>query len=498
MKVLLSLILLAPWAGASDFHVDAASGNDAFPGTEALPFRTITHALVAAQNGPDVIHVATGVYNASHGESFPLVLRDRVSIVGADQATTILHGPASALIQINGHIHHTQQDGTGASNLTLWGAQRGIRLETGQDEYQGAIVGALFRNLTIRDCGVGVDGANFTADWFSTNEIRLERVDILDSGGPGITLSGPGVYTVLLEMIDCNVVGSSDWGLSIGAVGDGVSDVLLQRCTFSQNYGGAFVGEDHDIEDCLFARNMHAGLLASQGWIRRSTIAGNGGPGLENNNILAIFVDRCIVYGNATDYLPGIGTASMTETMFGQGNSHVGMNGNFTGNPLFRSPAAGDFRLSFGSPGIDAGGPVFGELTDRRGTRRGNDGDLDLVGALDLGAFEFSTLEVLDPAFLGQAFAIELHGHPGEDSLLFVARGPATFMQATPFGRSYLDAKRWPVALVDHDPGGNILPLLLPNDPALIGETLSLQALSRSPAAPASAAWGDPVTVTIE
>jgi alpha-N-arabinofuranosidase len=63
-SILLSLIvlLLAPLAAthAADFHV-APSGNDANPGTQAAPFRTIQHAANLAQPG-DGITVHEGIY----------------------------------------------------------------------------------------------------------------------------------------------------------------------------------------------------------------------------------------------------------------------------------------------------------------------------------------------------------------------------------------------------------------------------------------------------
>ncbi|MEI6195965.1 MAG: right-handed parallel beta-helix repeat-containing protein [Verrucomicrobiota bacterium] len=55
-----TLLLLATGAQADIFHV-ATRGNDANPGTRALPFRTIQHAADLAQPG-DTIIVHTGVY----------------------------------------------------------------------------------------------------------------------------------------------------------------------------------------------------------------------------------------------------------------------------------------------------------------------------------------------------------------------------------------------------------------------------------------------------
>ena len=54
------LLTLSTVAQATEFHV-ATSGNDANPGTQAAPFRTIQHAADLAQPG-DVITVHQGIY----------------------------------------------------------------------------------------------------------------------------------------------------------------------------------------------------------------------------------------------------------------------------------------------------------------------------------------------------------------------------------------------------------------------------------------------------
>jgi len=64
-----------------DLYVDAVAGSEANPGTAALPFKTLTAALVAASSGMSV-HVAPGTYDAANGEAFPLLVPAGVSVVG--------------------------------------------------------------------------------------------------------------------------------------------------------------------------------------------------------------------------------------------------------------------------------------------------------------------------------------------------------------------------------------------------------------------------------
>jgi len=69
---------------ASDGGSDA--GSDANPGTQALPFKTITHALTVATSG-STVQAKPGVYDTlNNGETFPIVVPAGVLLIG-DEAT---------------------------------------------------------------------------------------------------------------------------------------------------------------------------------------------------------------------------------------------------------------------------------------------------------------------------------------------------------------------------------------------------------------------------
>ncbi len=64
-------------------HVDATSGNDlSGTGSSALPYKSITHALSRSASG-SVLVVHPGIYDASSGEVFPIVLPPGTSLSGA-------------------------------------------------------------------------------------------------------------------------------------------------------------------------------------------------------------------------------------------------------------------------------------------------------------------------------------------------------------------------------------------------------------------------------
>ena len=64
-----------------DFWVDMANGLDTNSGTESEPFKTITYAL--SQAGQNMtIKVLPGTYNATNGETFPLMLQPGQVLIG--------------------------------------------------------------------------------------------------------------------------------------------------------------------------------------------------------------------------------------------------------------------------------------------------------------------------------------------------------------------------------------------------------------------------------
>lgn len=87
VSALLSLFAATAFA-ASSYYVNAATGNDANPGTSAAaPLKTISRGLLLAING-DAVQVMPGTYNVALGESFPLILGSGVvlrSTAGPEQ-----------------------------------------------------------------------------------------------------------------------------------------------------------------------------------------------------------------------------------------------------------------------------------------------------------------------------------------------------------------------------------------------------------------------------
>jgi hypothetical protein len=105
-----------------DYYVDAERGSDDVDtgqldiGTPSRPFRTVSRAIAAANSVARpgrCIFVAPGVYDRTHGETFPLVLRGGASIYGAAHDRVTIRG--------SGELDHSSAGGVynGIYQVTL-------------------------------------------------------------------------------------------------------------------------------------------------------------------------------------------------------------------------------------------------------------------------------------------------------------------------------------------------------------------------------------------
>jgi hypothetical protein len=77
----------------ADYYVDINAADANGVGSIEKPWKSITRALSeveGSKENPEVIHVAQGTYDKTHGEEFPLVMESNVSLIGAGGKTTIL------------------------------------------------------------------------------------------------------------------------------------------------------------------------------------------------------------------------------------------------------------------------------------------------------------------------------------------------------------------------------------------------------------------------
>ena len=113
--------------------------------------------------------------------------------------------------------------------------------------------------------------------------------------------------------------------------------------------------------------------------------------------------DHNLLFGNLLDY------SEEPDPLGGGSNLFV--------DPEFLSVEAEDYRLQQGSPAIDAGASLAAPSDDADGTLRPQDGDLDGVAAVDIGAFE-----ALPPPEVASQLDITIDVKPGSDRNLIRPR----------------------------------------------------------------------------
>jgi parallel beta-helix repeat protein len=181
---------------ASIVFVSAGTGLDTNAGTQAAPFKTITHAIAVAGADPCIatIQVAAGTYDTGSGEFFPLT-PSKVAVIG-DETNKGNSPSAAVLVQGCGFVGPTTAqrcatfapgDGATIAGLEIV-APSGMIPDAGQYYGTGvywANAGCTVRNNTVTQCGdMGVDFENGASGVLSGNII---------TGNTGNPLSGLGV-----------------------------------------------------------------------------------------------------------------------------------------------------------------------------------------------------------------------------------------------------------------------------------------------------------------
>jgi hypothetical protein len=175
----IALHALPNMASATNYYVNATSGNDANNGlSHATAWETITHAAATVPSGtsaadPNVIYVSSGTYNIGNNhETFPInFTHDFVSLIGAGAATTFIDMQnltvADAL--------HVSAKGFSLSGFTFQRAQRAIGISEGgfsiaNNVFQSTIGQGIyfFRNETGRTESISFADMSITGNTFNT------------------------------------------------------------------------------------------------------------------------------------------------------------------------------------------------------------------------------------------------------------------------------------------------------------------------------------------
>ena len=212
---------------------------------------------------------------------------------------------------------------------------------------------------------------------------------------------GAGVYASGGTIEDCTIRDC----ISSYIHSSHADNTVLRRCRFFNNSayywgGGINLSSGGQMENCLIYSNQIIGstpLSSATGGgvymqggsvvnctIARNTATGSGGGVQVDGGTM----NNSIVYFNTTNGVPNDCAGSLSSISYSCAPElTAGVQGNRTGNPLFKNAAAGNFHLSLGSPCIDTGTNFAGIATL----------DLDLLPRLRKGKVNMGAYESLPP-----------------------------------------------------------------------------------------------------
>jgi parallel beta-helix repeat protein len=336
LKIFLSVIFIT-FALIVSLPLTQESATIIVPGV----YPTIQEAIYAANSG-DTVYVQEGTYSLiTNGETFPIIMRNGVSLVGEGADVCILDaGQIDRVIVCSG------------INNTLTKIE-GFTITNGSGSLGGGGIYCFLSSPTITNNIIkgnsAPTGAGISCMWLSSPSIINNVIT-----GNSASSKGGGIYCEFgsSPVITNNVIAGNEatgeWGTKEGG---GIYCFLFSSPTITNN-------------------------------IITGNISSSGGGGIHCYSSSFPPITYNDVWGNTPlDYWDcDAGTTNISE------------------DPLFVDPTISDYQLRAGSPCIDTGDNGASGLPefDLDGNPRIVDGDDDGAAVVDMGAFEYQGVTAIE------------------------------------------------------------------------------------------------------
>ena len=395
LLIFVNLLLIGPADGAT-YYV-ATNGNDSNPGTISQPFRTVGKGTSALKPG-DALYLRAGTYDAIIGGwDIPAGSPGQHTMIAgyAKENPTIRCTNCGAYAIVNlGLSYITAQD------FTIDGINGGV---DGVCAYLGSHI--LFTGMTCLNAprdGLRVVGENTIIRNSHIKDCGRVQTHPLDTKGLGIHAnSDGGGSTTTNLLIENNLIEGCRAG-GIGVQQQPETRDVIVRNNILRNFGtysrwpqaegsppqsGTGINFAHGSNFYAY-NNLVYGI---RGAGSDCFLAWGGGLGRPNGRYFYFYNNTChdtetgIVMWNETNNITARNNIfSNVDRVESLGNGAGNINMNYVTVPLFLNPAAGDFKLQSGSPGIDQGANLSTLFTtDMAGVTRPQN------GAFDIGAYEY-------------------------------------------------------------------------------------------------------------
>ena len=397
--ILFGVLSIVISASADTIYVWTNSPSDG-PGTAwSNAFHTIQGGVDAASSN-DTVLVTNGTYTS--GSQITVAEAVTVESVNGRDVTIVDGGNSHRCFHLGNYActisgftitngYASSSDGGGVyctgttpviTNCTLSGNSAG---NLGGGSYYGTL-----NNCTVSGNSAGVYGGGscygtlnnctLTGNWSDRYGGGSARATLNNCTLTGNSADDDGGGSQGNTLNNCTLTGN------MASRGGGSHGSTLNSCTITGNSAFTGGGSSYDtLNNCaLFDNEATAGGGSYYGTLNNCIIwdnfAHNEGGGSYRGTLT-----NCIIWGNGASISGG--NWSDSAISFSCTVPLPGGTGNIDSDPQFVNAASNNFRLSYGSPCIDAGTDLVDITNDLDRNPRPVDGDFDGTNSYDMGAY---------------------------------------------------------------------------------------------------------------
>ncbi len=479
--LLIVIAVIATAAQADTIYVDDDNCPGPGSGTEADPYCSIQTAIDNAVDTDEIV-VAPGTYLETInflGKAITVRSSDgpEVTIIDAQGAGTVVicgSGEGSDTVLEGFTITNGVGAGAGMRNLGASPTVTNCSFTGNTGSDGGGMRNQSGSSPTVTGCTFDGNTANSGGGMYNTVNSSPTVTNCSFTGNMADPFFGMGGGMANLSgssptVTDCTFTGNTTGLFGGGMANISDSNATVTGCTFTGNFsyndGGGMVSGwgSPVVTDCTFTGNTALsggggmfngggsspivtncildGNTAAEGGggmanfgatptVANCTFTGNwgGGPGGGAifsdgfNSTVVLTVANSVLWGNNPAQIREIGDNSETTVLYSDVQGGWPGAGNIDADPLLVDPDNGDFRLSPGSPCIDAGD----NTAVPEGIRRDLDGNprivvgtsliyLGVAPIVDMGAYEyqFDPFDRLLPGVFGRSDAADVATYLG-------------------------------------------------------------------------------------
>jgi parallel beta-helix repeat protein len=346
-SIIVALLLFFNTVNAIDYYVNSSTGsNTTDNGTQVNPWKTITYALSKISGTGHTVYVAAGTYNTTLGETFPILMENGVSLIGAGaDACFIDAGGTNSVIRCVGIVDAS----TTFTGFTVKGGagSQGGGLFVSAGSVMRIVNNKITENSTSSGSGIYILNS---APKILNNSLTL-------NGNTSIYISNSSPVVKGNMIVD-------NLDNSVYITGSNSAPLIINNIIANNSSNGIYCTSScmPSIINNTISDNSTNGIYiysASPDSIVNNIISYNSGYGMYESGTSSDpgIVSYNLFYLNSSGFYWDEGSTGY-NTISAMNSGVTGCKNNIDGDPLFVDKANYDFHELPYSPAIDAGDPL--------------------------------------------------------------------------------------------------------------------------------------------